>query len=89
MRQYCQKKFEKTTITISKNGSISIVGEWFSNHGLIYPHAIKPFKNGVINPITGLHVQVIGMDTNVCKTHKNWIYDKINKGYFDHLIKEL
>jgi hypothetical protein len=87
-RAYCQKKFGKTTIFIEKNGSICIAGDWFCNWGIIYPHAIKPFKNGAINPCTGFHIQVIGMDANVFKTHKNWIYDKIRKGYFDHLITE-
>jgi len=88
MRDF-SKKFGKTRISISTNGKISIVGEWFSNWGLIYPHAIKSFKNGVINPYTGFPVQVIGMDFEICKTHANYIYDKIKKGYFDHLIKEI
>jgi len=86
-REYCQRKFGNTLITIDKNGHISIVGNWFSNHGCIYGHNIQLFKDGAINPITGFHVQVIGMDSHLPKTHLNWIYGKIRKGYFDHLIK--
>ena len=83
------KKFGKTRVSISKNGRISIAGDWVITWGIIYPHAIKPFKNGVINSITGFPIQVIGMDSEICRTHANYIYDKIKKGYFDHLIKEL
>lgn len=87
-RAYCQRKFGKTQITIDKQGHIAIIGDWFSNHGIIYDFNIQPFKDGVKSPITGDHIQIIGMDTEVSKIHSNWIYSKIKKGYFDHLYDE-
>lgn len=82
------RNFHKTRVTIDYTGSISIAGDWSCNWGCIYPHNIQNFKDGIINPCTGFVVQVIGMDSEVAKTHREYIYDKIRKGYFDHLIEE-
>lgn len=87
-REYCQRKFGKTQIEIDVNGHIAIVGDWFSNHGCIYPHNIDNFKKGIINPCTGFVVQVIGMDSQITKTYSDYIYTKIRRGYFDHLIEK-
>jgi len=81
------RNFHKTRVSISETGSISIAGEWSCNWGCIYPHNIQNFKDGIINPCTGFVVQIIGMDSQPAKTHLNYIYDKIKKGYFDHLIE--
>ena len=86
-KEYCQRTFGKIQIEININGHIAIIGDWFANHGCIYDHNIEQFKDGIINPCTGFVVQVIGMNSNVAKTHLNWIYSKIRKGYFDHLIE--
>ena len=88
-REYCQRKFGTTQIEIGVNDHIAIVNDWSSNHGCIYPHMIKVFKDKEVNPCTGFVFQVIGMDSNVAKTHLNWIYSKIRKGYFDHLIPKM
>ncbi len=82
----CKRKFGKNEISITKNGSITITGEWFTAHGVIYDHQIQNFKDDVINPCTGFHVQIIGMDTYIAKTHSNYIYNRIKAGCFDHLI---
>jgi len=89
-REYCQKNFAKTTITIDKTGHICITDGWFTNWGLIYNFSIQNFKDDVINPCTGVVIQIIGMDSSIhSNRQKNWIYDKIRKGYFDHLIPYL
>lgn len=86
-KSYCQRKFGKSTIRITREGKISIIDDWYSNYGLIYPFQIKDFKRGIESPtMPGTRLQVIGMDSEVCKTHREWIYSKIDKGYFDHLI---
>ena len=86
-REYCQKNFGNTMITIDKTGHICITDSWFTNWGIIYNFSIQDFKNGVINPCTGYPIQIIGMDGNIYSDRqKNWIYDKIKKGYFNHLI---
>lgn len=84
----CSRKFGKNRVEIRKNGSISITGDWFTNWGLIYPHMISIFKTGKKNPITGFRHQVIGMNSIPSMTHTDWIYSKIEKGYFDHLIED-
>jgi hypothetical protein len=88
METYVSRKFSKTEICISKKGEICIAGEWFTNWGIIYPFHIQKFKDGVKNPVTGFPIQVIGMDSDISRTHANWIYNKIKRGYFDHLIEE-
>ncbi len=80
------RKFGKTTVELNKDGRVRIVGEWVTNWGIVYPHNIEAFKQGVVNPCTGHVVQVIGMDSEVCKTHREWIYTWILNGFFDHLI---
>jgi len=87
-KEYCQRNFGKTQVTITKKGQICITNEWFTNWGLIYNHMIEEFKQDIINPITGFHVQVIGMDNQPSNTICDWIYSKIKKGYFDHLITD-
>jgi len=87
-KEYCQRNFGKTQVTISYEGEICITDGWYTNWGCIYDHNISQFKNGIINPCTGYRVQVIGMDTQPSRTICNWIYSKIEKGYFDHLIAE-
>ena len=82
----CKRSFGKTQITISQEGEICICDDWHTNWGFIYGFQVKSFKEGVINPCTGLHIQVIGMDTSVSKTHSKYIYGRINAGLFDHLI---
>lgn len=88
MVEYCERKFGNVLITINYEGHICIANDWAVNWGAIYDHMIEVFKRGSINPCTGYRHQVIGMDFGVAETHKNWIYSKIEKGYFDHLIKD-
>lgn len=87
-KEYCQRKFGNVQIEINVNGLIAVVGNRFSNHGCIYGHNIQDFKDGIINPCTGFVCQVIGMDSSLARTHLDYIYGKIKKGYFDHLIPE-
>ena len=88
-REYCQRNFGSTMITISKAGQICITDGGCTNWGIIYNFQIEAFKNGVINPCTGFHVQVIGMDSEIYnRKHANYIYNKIKKGFFDHLIEK-
>ena len=87
-RKYCQRKFGNKIATITPEGKICVADEWFTNHGLIYSHNINDLKQGIINPITGFEYQVIGMDREISKTLKNWIYKKIITGKFDHLTEE-
>ena len=55
---------------------ISIVGNWHSNYGLIYPHMVKRWAKGV-------DCQVIGMDNSygMTKQVKTYIYNYIHKHY--------
>jgi len=81
------KNFGKTRVEIKATGKIIIRNDWNTNHGCIYPHMIENFKQELINPCTSEYYQVIGMETEISRTHANYIYDKIKKGYFDHLIE--
>jgi len=87
--EYCKRRFGKSLVTITKNGEIKIVGDFFTNYGLIYPKSIESFKAGEINSVTGFRYQVVGMDKQPSDTILKWIYSKIERGYFDHLIKEV
>ena len=89
MKEYQARTFGNVRVAIDYDGHISIAGDWSTNWGIIYSHQIQNFKDGIINPCTGFIVQVIGMDSSVATTHLNYIYSKINKGYFDHLIEPL
>lgn len=87
-REYCQRTFGSSLVTITEKGQICIAGDWTTNWGLIYPNMIDIFKSGTINPITGHKHQIIGMDLQPSETICKWIYSKIDKGFFDHLVKE-
>lgn len=82
------KNFGKIRVEIDFTGHITISNGWFTNHGCIYPHMIESCKQELINPITDSHYQVIGMDAEISKTQADYIYNKIKKGYFDHLIEK-
>lgn len=81
MKNYVTRQFGQWKVTISQTGSIRITGKFFSNHGLIYTHMIERFQKGE-------NAQVIGMDSGIgmTKAVTNWIYAKIKKGVFNHLI---
>lgn len=85
----CKRKFGKTTISIDINGAICVAGDWSTNWGTIYPNNIVQFKEGVLNLCTGFVVQVIGMDSELSTTHREYIHGRINAGKFDHLIEDI
>ena len=52
---YAQRRFGQWKVTIIGH-IISIIGDWHSNHGIIYTHMIDKWRS---DPE---HVQIIGMD---------------------------
>lgn len=88
MKTKYKRKFHKNTVTVSINpetnsANIEIMGEWFSNHGLFYPHVIERFK------IWPDSVQVIGMDSGYGLTEsvKKWLYGLVLKGKLDCIVE--
>ena len=87
-----ERKFGKITVSISDKGEIAIAGDTNSNFGRIYSHAIDRFKAHAIGEESDWNrPQVIGMAWEYGIASKNsvilkWIYSKILKGKFDHLI---
>ena len=84
---HMEKTIGNYKVSISSKGQVKVSDHRFVNHGLIYSHNIPTFKRGTINPVTGHRFQVLGMDSELTKAVKEWIYKQIEQGNLDHLIE--
>lgn len=65
-----------TIETSSKTDSwtVSVIGDWYSNYGIVYNFKLERFCNGE-------DTQIIGMESGygMTKTNTNWIYKTIKR----------
>lgn len=71
---HAQRRFGQWEVTLTGD-RISIIGDWYSNHGIIYRHMVSRW---LADPD---HVQIIGMDSTrgITKRTLAYIHQYIRK----------
>ncbi len=77
-----RRVFGHWEVTVTPTGVIWIVGNWFSNGGVFYPHMFRSYQEGE-------NVQIFGVDNynGITKASRSWLEGLVKKSKLDHLIK--
>jgi len=78
----CLRKFGQYQCSITKQGTISIVGDWFSNYGVIYDFNVKDYFDGNFHPLQV--PQIYGMDSHygLTKQVTAWIEKTVKRMFY-------
>lgn len=85
MKILANRKIGNYSVSITEKSigtySVSVIGSWFSNHGVVYTHRLERRSQGYA-------FQIIGMDTSLTESVKKYLETTILKLYKKGVIKE-